>query len=188
MNQKVVKTRELILCALFSALIAVGAFLRVPIPVCPFTLQFLFTNMAGLMLGKKLGSVAVCVYIAVGLLGIPVFMGGGGIGYIFQPTFGYMIGFALGAWMAGVIVERSIQKDLKAYILAGIVDLAVVYLLGMLYYYLIANYYINSPIGVGTLILYCFVLAVPGDIFLCFLSAVLAKRLKPLIKRGVSTI
>ena len=47
------KTRELVLCALFVALIAVGAFIKVPIPVVPFTLQLLFTMMAGLLLGKS---------------------------------------------------------------------------------------------------------------------------------------
>ena len=63
------KVRNLILCALFVALIAVGAFIRVPIPVVPFTLQFLFTMMAGLLLGGKLGAVSVGIYIAMGLLG-----------------------------------------------------------------------------------------------------------------------
>ena len=45
-----------ILCGIFAALIAVGAFIKIPIPICPFTLQFLFTNLAGLLLGKKVGS------------------------------------------------------------------------------------------------------------------------------------
>lgn len=66
---KVLKVRNLILCALFVALIAAGAFIRVPIPVIPFTLQFLFTMMAGLLLGGKLGAVSVGICIAMGLLG-----------------------------------------------------------------------------------------------------------------------
>ena len=60
------KTRELVLCSLFVALIAVGAFIKVPIPVVPFTLQLLFTMMAGLLLGGKLGCCAVGAYIFLG--------------------------------------------------------------------------------------------------------------------------
>ena len=47
------KTKNLIMCALFSALIAVGAFIKIPVPVVPFTLQLLFTMMAGLLLGES---------------------------------------------------------------------------------------------------------------------------------------
>ena len=46
------KTRDLVLTALFAALVAVGAFLRVPLPAIPFTLQFLFTMLAGLLVGS----------------------------------------------------------------------------------------------------------------------------------------
>ena len=51
----------------------------------------------------------------------------------------------------------------------------------MLYYYLISNYVIQTPIGLWPLFLYCFILAVPGDICLCILAAVLYFRLRPLI-------
>ena len=53
------KTRELVLCALFTALTAVGAFIKIPVPVVPFTLQFLFTLLAGLLLGGRLGAIRV---------------------------------------------------------------------------------------------------------------------------------
>lgn len=179
--------REIILCALFSALIGVGAFIKIPIPVVPFTLQFLFTNLAGLLLGKRLGGISVGVYIAVGLVGLPVFSSGGGLGYVFYPTFGYIIGFWLGAHVAGYIVdkmqERSKNSLFKTALIAGFANLIVVYALGMIYYYFIANYYTQLHIGVWTLILYCFILAVPGDILICFVSAALYKRLYPIMKR-----
>lgn len=60
------KTKDLIMCSLFVALIVVGAFIKIPVPVVPFTLQLLFTMMAGLLLGGKLGALSVCVYILIG--------------------------------------------------------------------------------------------------------------------------
>jgi biotin transport system substrate-specific component len=74
--QEKTNTRSLILCGFFSALIAIGAFIKIPVPVVPFTLQFLFTNLAGLLLGPKLGALSVAIYIGVGLLGVPVFAEG----------------------------------------------------------------------------------------------------------------
>ncbi|MCM1185536.1 MAG: biotin transporter BioY [Lachnoclostridium sp.] len=179
------KTKNMILCAMFVALIAVGAFIRIPIPVVPFTLQYLFTMLAGLLLGGKRGCFAVCIYILLGLLGLPVFAQGGGIGYVFRPSFGYIIGFAAGAFVTGVIANKKNRPSLGRLLAADFAGLGIVYFLGMVYYYLISNFYLDSPIGIRTLFLYCFLLAVPGDIFLCIAGAFLGKRLIPLRKDGV---
>ena len=61
------KTKEIIFIALFADLIAVGAFIRIPVPVCPFTLQFLFTTLAGVILDSKKGAMAVSLYVLLGL-------------------------------------------------------------------------------------------------------------------------
>lgn len=177
--------RSLILCGLFSALIAIGAFIKVPVPVVPFTLQFLFTNLAGLLLGPRLGSLAVAVYIAAGLLGVPVFSEGGGLGYIFQPTFGYLLGFYIGTYVVGKIAFQSSVQSFNRLLFASLAALAIVYLTGILYYYGMVSYYIKQPIAVWSLVLYCLLLPLPGDLAICFASALLGKRLIPIIKRGV---
>ena len=176
------KTRNLILCALFVALIVVGAFIRIPIPVVPFTLQLLFTTLAGLLLGSKLGFVSVCMYIAMGLFGLPVFAEGGGVSYVFKPSFGYIIGFAVAAYVTGSIANKAANPGYKRLLAANFVGLGIVYLFGMVYYYLMSNFYLQTPIGLWPLFLYCFLLAVPGDILLCILGAILGKRLIPIIK------
>ena len=178
------KTKNLILCALFVALIAVGAFIRIPIPVVPFTLQVLFTMTAGLLLGGKLGAAAVAVYIALGLFGLPVFAEGGGLSYILKPSFGYIIGFAVGAYATGVIANKVPSPGYKRLLAANFIGLGIVYLFGMVYYYLMSNLYLNDPIGLWPLFLYCFILAVPGDIVLCILGAILGKRLIPIMKNN----
>lgn len=178
------KTRDLILCALFAALIAAGAWIRIPIPVVPFTLQLLFTMMAGILLGGRLGAASVCIYIFMGLIGLPVFAEGGGMAYVFKPSFGYLIGFAVGAYVTGVIANKTSTPGIGRLLAANFAGLGIVYLFGMVYYYGMSNFYLGTPIGLWPLFLYCFLLAVPGDIVLCVLGAVLGKRLVPILHRS----
>ena len=175
------KTKTLVYCGLFTALIAVGAFIKIPIPVVPFTLQYLFTMMAGLLLGPKLGAMAVTFYMLLGLIGLPIFAEGGGLWYIFKPSFGYIIGFIVGTFVTGYIAEHMKKKNVGNYLVANFAGLFFVYAIGMIYYYIICNFVINTPIAVWPLFLYCFILAVPGDIALSILAAVLAKRIKPVL-------
>lgn len=182
------KTKNLILVALFTALTAVGAFIRIPVPVVPFTLQFLFTMLAGLLLGGTLGATSVLVYIILGLLGLPVFTSGGGIGYIFQPTFGYIIGFCIAAYATGKIANKTENPSYKRLLAANFIGLLIVYAAGMVYYWAISTFYLGTGIGLWTLFLYCFVLAVPGDILLCVVAAVLAKRLIPILRGRFGSI
>lgn len=173
---------QMTLCTLFAALIVVGTFIRIPVPMVPFTLQFLFTMLAGLLLGGRLGAVSVGVYIIMGLVGLPVFTEGGGIGYLLRPTFGYLIGFAIAAYVTGKMTERNENPTYRCLLGANFTGLAIVYGCGMVYFYLINRFYLENPIGLWPLFLYCFLLAVPGDILLCVLAAFLTKRLRPVLK------
>lgn len=181
---KVTKTKDLIMCSLFVALIVVGAFIKIPVPVVPFTLQLLFTMMAGLLLGGKLGATAVGIYILMGILGLPVFAEGGGLAYVLKPSFGYIIGFAVASYVTGVIANKVSKPSYKRLLAANFIGLGIVYLFGMVYYYLMSNLYLGNPIGLWALFLYCFILAVPGDIVLCILGAFLGKRMIPIMRSG----
>ena len=98
--------RNMVYCAIFTVLITVGAYIRIPIPGVPFTLQFLFVMLAGLMLEATFAFLSVMLYIFIGLLGLPVFTQGGGFAYVLQPTFGYLLGFAVAALVVGLIRKR----------------------------------------------------------------------------------
>lgn len=177
------KLRKMIMCSFFVVLIIIGAYIKIPVPVVPFTLQLLFTMMSGQILGPKWGAISVIIYIFIGLFVAPVFAYGGGIGYILQPTFGYLIGFCVGTYVTGKISNLNEKPSFKRLVVANFIGLLIVYSIGMVYYYVIGNYFINSSIGVWSLILYCFILAVPGDIFLCVISAYLGKRIIPIINK-----
>jgi biotin transport system substrate-specific component len=169
-------TKELVLTALFTALIAVGAFIRVPLPYVPFTLQIMFTTLAGLILGKKFGTISVLLYIIIGLIGIPIFANGGGISYVFQPTFGYIIGFLLGTYITGAIVEKEKNPSIKRLMLASFVGILAVYIIGLIHFYFIRNFYLAKPISLYNVLLYGFLIPVPGNIASCIFGVFIAKR------------
>lgn len=98
------KVKELVLFSLFTALTAIGAFIRVPVPLCPFTLQLLFTTLSGLILGSRKGAASVAVYVALGLSGVPVFTQGGGPGIYFPAYFRLSFGVHRGSLAYGEIV------------------------------------------------------------------------------------
>ena len=76
-----ISAKDLTLVALFSALIAVGAFIKIPFLLVPITLQTLFIVLSALVLERKLAVLSVIVYIMIGLVGFPIFANGGGINY-----------------------------------------------------------------------------------------------------------
>ena len=180
------KTKQLVFCSLFTALIAVGAFIKIPVPVVPFTLQYLFTMLAGLILGPRLGTISVTAYMLLGLAGLPIFTEGGGLWYVLKPSFGYIIGFCIGTYVTGTLAAKLKKRTFARYLAANLAGLAVVYAAGMIYYYVICNYVIDTPIGIWPLILYCFLLAVPGDIALSILGAIIARRVRPVVIQYLS--
>ena len=169
--------REIALCALFIALIAIGAFIRIPVGSDVYTLQFLFTLLAGLILGARLGAMCVAAYILMGLLGIPVFAAGGGLGYVLQPTFGYLIGFIVQAWIVGNLSRRNgRQTAFRRLFVINLIGLGIVYLIGITWFYLATNYILQTPLSLWAALFYCGLLQLPPDVFLCIGAAMLAER------------
>ena len=101
------KTRDLIYCALFAALTAIGAFIHFQFMHATITLQCFFTAMAGLLLGARLGALSQALYVGLGLVGLPIFAAGGGFSYVFNPTFGFLLGLIPAAWVIGRLAEKN---------------------------------------------------------------------------------
>lgn len=138
--------REMIMIGIFAALMFIGAKISIPTPFgVPLTFQLFFCVYAGLLLGAKGGLLSQLVYILLGLIGVPVFSYGGGIQYIFNPTFGYIIGFALASFIIGLLVQRIKISFIKVLGIAIIGYLAI-YLFGNVYFYFIKDLYLNKPI------------------------------------------
>ena len=128
------KTRNMILSALFAALLCICAWISLPLGAMHFTLQTFGIFLALLTLGGKWGSLSILVYIGLGAMGLPVFSGfQGGIGALLGPTGGCIFGFMLTAlvyWLATVLLGEKIYVQISALILG----LLLCYLCGWLWY------------------------------------------------------
>lgn len=175
------KLKNLILISIFAALVTVGAFIKIPTPICPITLQILFTTLAGVLLGGRNGAASVGIYVLLGLLGVPVFTGGGGFHYVLQPTFGFLLGFIAGAYVTGRICHGG-KPTLKRLIAGCLTGMLPIFLIGTIYNCIITCLYMNAEASVITVVYHC-LMPFPGDVILLIFAAILGKRLMPVLER-----
>lgn len=170
------KTKKIALCALFVALHIVGGFIRIPMPFAPITLQAQIALIAGVLLGAKWGGLSVLLYLLLGLLGLPIFSGGGGFSYVLQPTFGYLLGFVVAAFVSGGIARSGTitYRRLGASYAAGVL---LIYLLGTTYALGILTLYLHKTVHFGEFMLAFLLIPLPKDILLTVLVLPLSKRL-----------
>lgn len=174
------RTLSLTLVGIFSALTAIGAFIKIPLPIVPFTLQIIIVFLAGSLLGSKRALQSQLVYLFVGLAGLPVFTQGGGITYILQPTFGYLIGFAAGAYTIGFIIERIEQPTRRQIIFANLIGTVVIYTFGVSYLYASLNIWLDIPTNLSHVLATGLVSTIFIDFTLAIFTSLLAARLYPL--------
>lgn len=176
--------RDISQIALFTALTAVGAFIKIPIPMVPITLQVFFVSLAGVLLGSKKGALSQLLYVAIGLAGFPIFTQGGGIAYVLKPTFGYLIGFVLGAYVTGLIAEKMKVKKIRNILLAILSGVGVIYVIGVAYLYIINNYYVGKEFSLWFAFYYGFLVCIGGDLICSYFASILCNKLLPIIKKG----
>jgi biotin transport system substrate-specific component len=165
------KSTEIAMVSLFAALTAVGAFIRIPIPYVPLTLQTLMVMLAGLILGGRLAALSQLLYLAIGLLGLPIFAQGGGPGYILQPSFGFLVGFIAGAYLIGRMVERVENLSFPRTLAALLLGQAAIYILGIAYLHFNLNFIIHKPTSFLTTIKFGLLVFIPGDILKASVAA-----------------
>lgn len=160
------------LVSLFAALIAVlGLIPKIDLPLgVPITMQTLGVMLAGCMLGPKRALQALGLFLAAVAIGLPLLSGGrGGISAFFAPTSGYLIGWPVGAFVAGWIMHTLPTSSprsaaISAFIASAIGGLLVVHVFGVIGLVNIANLPLEKAI-MGTLVF------VPGDLIKCAVCA-----------------
>src|SRR5699024_6075202 len=143
--------------AVFVCLMAVGANITIWFPMLavpiggtsvPLSLQTFFAIIAGLMLGKRLGSFAIITYILVGTAGLPIFAGlQGGPFVLISPTGGFLLSFIFVAYISGWIAEKFNKQAGKAYTTAALIGVFINYIIGVSYMYLAMNTWLELHIS-----------------------------------------
>ena len=113
---KIIKTILVVL--LGSILLTISAKVKIPFYPVPMTMQTFVVLFLGMSLGPKVGSATVALYLLEGIFGLPVFANspekGIGLVYFTGPTMGYLIGFLVATYLAGLLLSPS--KKLNQYI------------------------------------------------------------------------
>lgn len=125
------RTRQALCVLVGTGLLALSARVEIPFWPVPFSMQTFVVLALGMVYGPVLGAATVLTYLAQGLMGLPVFVGGGGPAYLAGPTGGYLLGMVAAAWVAGWLAFHGwARHPLTAIAAAGIGNLPV-YLLGL---------------------------------------------------------
>ena len=112
-----------------TALLAISSKIQTPFTLVPATMQTFVVLFLGMVLGYKLAAATVVLYLIEGSIGLPVFAKGGGFVYLMGPTGGYLIGFILTAFFAGMIKIKTDPIVIFIYLLLSV---SVAYIFGLL--------------------------------------------------------
>ncbi|EGK11639.1 biotin transporter BioY [Kroppenstedtia eburnea] len=111
MTKSTTRIRNMVLAAMFAALLAVSGQIAIPVPPVPVTLQTLVVMLAGSVLGARWGAASVGIFILLGAFGVPVFSGGqGGLAVLVGPTAGYIWSWPVAAFLIGWLTEGSAPR------------------------------------------------------------------------------
>lgn len=176
------KTLNLTLTALFTVIIAICSWISIPAPV-PFTMQTFAIFLTIGVLGGKRGTIAILVYLLLGMAGLPVFSGfRGGIGVLLNTTGGYLMGFLFSAllmWAAELLPWKGTWLQ----ILSMILGLLLCYAFGSSWFMMVYAK-TSGVIGLSTVLSLCVFPFILPDLLKIGLALVLSKRLKRALPSG----
>ena len=184
------KTTDLTAAAMFVALMAVGANITSIAPFMvvggvPITLQTFFAILAGVVLGSRLGAIAMMVYAFVGLVGVPVFAQfGGGFGTFLKPTFGFIVSYVFTAYITGYIIEKM-KNTVGVFVFASLAGMALNYIFGTNWMYAAYKVWASAPDGFTYKMAWLWmVVPLPKDIILAILAGVMGLRIKRTLSKS----
>ncbi|MCL1830190.1 MAG: biotin transporter BioY [Oscillospiraceae bacterium] len=161
--------------AVMTSVISVSAMIALPLPFTPVPLSLanLTIMLSGVLCGVIDGTLAVIMYILLGMVGLPIFAGfNSGIGVILGPTGGYIMGYPILAFLVGYL-SRVFSRRLKrftAHLISMAIGLIVLYLFGCSWYILTTGVSVTAAISV-TIIPF-----LPGDLLKAVTASTLALR------------
>ena len=177
MKQEVLSLRGMVYASMFGAVTAVGAYIVIPLPLVPITMQTFFVSLAPALLGGALGALSQVIYVLIGLIGLPVFAGGkAGFGVLIGPTGGYLAGFIIGAYIIGKLIEMKRQPGFVWMVSAMVVGHIALYALGVAQLMFVAKLSLGKAVAVGV------IPTLPGGIVKILAAAFVALKLRNKIR------
>jgi len=174
--------------AVFAALVAVSGFFIVPLPGgVPIVLKNLFVVLSGTVLGSFYGGIALLIFIAAGLLGIPVFVIPGGPGVFLTPLGGYIAGYFFSSLCAGLVCGLPKIEEKKRHLpfllrlcAASFLGFALILFCGAFYMMILNSMTFTAAITAGVLPF------IFGDLLKLIVSVPLALALRPIAARYIN--
>lgn len=174
------KTKDMTMIALMTALICVMGPLSISIGPIPLTLSNFAVYLAAAVLGAKFGPLAVALYLLIGAIGVPVFSGfTGGVQKLIGVTGGYLVGYVPGAWIGGLAVKPGQTAPEKKWLLplCLVLGTLVIYILGTAWFMLQSGNGLASALGL------CVLPFLPGDAIKIIAATLLAWPIRKAIYR-----
>lgn len=169
-------TKDLVYIALFAVLMAICSWISIP-TVIPFTMQTFAVYLALDFLGGKKGTIAVCIYLLMGLIGLPVFSNfTSGLGVLLGAAGGYMMGWILSGLVMWAL-ERLLGRKIWAQVLSMLTGLIVCYGTGTAWYVLVYGKNMGTA-GIRTALFLCVIPFVIPDLIKLGMALWISQRLK----------
>ena len=182
MKQEFLSLQGMAYAAMFGAITAVGAYIVIPLPLVPITMQTFFVSLAAALLGGALGALSQVIYVLIGIIGLPVFAGGkAGFGVLLGPTGGFLAGFIVGAYIMGKLIEMKARPGFVWMVSAMIIGHVALYALGVAQLMFVAKLSLGKAFAIGVLP------TLPGGIIKILGAAFIAGKLRGKIGMPAST-
>lgn len=184
------KTYNIVLIAVSAALITICSWISITIGPVPFTLQTMAIFAVLMTIGGARGSVAVIIYLLLGLVGVPVFAGfKGGPASFLGPTGGFLVGFAV-ASLVWILLEKLLRDKMSSSavkrILYGVINAVicevVMYTIGVIWFMVVYGQQ-TGPVGLGATLTMCVVPFIIPDIIKIAVAIVIGERAGKLIHK-----
>ena len=171
-----ISTRRIVSIGMFVALLAICSWISIPTTV-PFTLQTMGVFLSIIILGGLDGTIAVCVFVLLGAIGVPVFSGfTGGIGIILGTTGGYIVGF-IATGLIMWLFERVFGRKMWSIIISAVLGLLVCYGLGTIWF-MIVYAKSSGAVSLATVLGWCVIPFIIPDIVKMVLALTVGERLR----------
>lgn len=170
------KTKDLVKASLIGVLTLVAGYIQVPLGPVPVTMQTLVVNVTAIILAPIPALVAMVLHLVLKLLI-------SGAQYVFMPSFGFVVGFAIAA-LIGSLVYKKIGPGKKAMVLSIIITALVPYIVGLPYMAYILNGVKGAGMSPMAIMKAGFFIFIPGDILKIVLAYIISSRLVRAIGRS----